>query len=381
MRIGIDATWARTVGSGTASYTRGLVRALAAHTEHEFVLYFQSGDADTNPLFALPNVNVERRVVDGWGQLGRTLISLTRACSRDDLDLYHSPGYFLPLWSGPMVVTFHDANMFLQWDKWWKQGALKAWLALCSQSLLSARVARRVLPVSEAASRDIHRLLRVPYAKLTVLYQGIDDAFFEPLDGDTGRALRQARGLDDYLLFVSVISPIKNLEGLLHAYLQLERPTLKLAVVGREYGSYYRQVVRPLITRLGLENRVEVLGTVDDQTLRALYAGARALIYPSFSEGFGLPPLEAMACGTPVVASNRASLPEILGNAALLVDPVDTDGIAAAVDAILSNEDLRQDLVQRGGQRANRFRWSVSAWNALQIYRDVAQMEGSRPSP
>jgi glycosyltransferase involved in cell wall biosynthesis len=310
--------------------------------------------------------------VDGNGQIGRTLLSLSRAAARDRLNVFHSPGYFLPLWPGPKVVTFHDVNMFLQWDKWWRTGKRLSWLSLCGQTLLASRLARKVLAVSETAAGQIRRLLRLPACRVLTLYQGIDDRFFQPADLAEAARLREAHGLHKYLLFVGVLAPQKNLEGLIQACAALDQPELELAIVGREYGPYFREVVRPLISRLGMEHRVAMLGTVPSEALPGLYAGAKALIYPSFAEGFGLPPLEAMACGTPVVASDRPSLPEVLGDAALLVDPSEPFAIAEGIERILTDPALADELRRRGRERAGRFRWSTAAARALEIYASVA---------
>lgn len=371
MRIGLDASWAAVTGTGTASYTRGLVEALVEHREHSFVLYFRPGDEATNPLYPLAGNNVERRIVAGWGQPGRSLLALGRAASHDRLDLFHSPGYFLPLWSGPKFVTFHDVNMFLQWDKWWRPGMRSSWLSLCAQTLLAARLSRRVLADSKHASAEITRVLRLPAARVSVLYPGVDEAYFSASQ-NAATKMRAKYGLSDYLLVVGVLSPQKNLAGAVRALAMLGCPDLQLAVVGREDGPYYQQEIEPLIERLGLTRQVRRLGVVPAVALPSLYAGARAFLYPSFAEGFGLPPLEAMAAGTPVIASDRSSLPEVLNGAALLVDPTSSEAIASAITRVLHDPETNATLRHRGAERARDFRWRESARRALEIYATAA---------
>jgi glycosyltransferase involved in cell wall biosynthesis len=368
VRIGIDASWAAVTGTGTASYTNGLVRALIEHEEHDFVLYFRPGDDSVNPLFSLCRPNVESRVVAGRSQADRTIVSLTRAAARDRLDVFHSPGYFLPLWNGPKIVTFHDANMFLEWRRWWRPGLRLSWLSLCSQAILASRLAHTIVSDSTCAATSVERVLRLPPRSVSVLYPGVDDMFFEPPDEQGVNTIRERHALQSYLLFLSVLSPQKNLEGVVRAYAALNRTDLKLAIAGREDGPYFHSVIRPLIRALGLERRVAVLGIVPSPALPGLYAAAEVFLFPSFAEGFGLPPIEAMACGTPVVASNRTSLPEVLGDAALLVDPERVQDIAAACQTILADRKLRDTLVQRGTARAARFRWQGSAARALELY-------------
>jgi glycosyltransferase involved in cell wall biosynthesis len=372
MRIGLDASWAAATGTGTASYTDGLVHALVNHEPHEYVLYFRPGDDARNPLWKLSGPTVTRRSVDGWGQPGRSLVSLARAAARDRLDVFHSPGYFLPLWSGPKVVTFHDVNMFLEWDTWWRPGMRAGWLSLCLQTLLSSRLARIVLADSRDAARKVQNVLRLDPCRISVLYPGVDERFFQPPSAEQGRRLRERHGLDEYLLFVGVLSPQKNLEGVVRAFAAARRPHLKLAIVGKEDGPYFRQTIAPLVSRLGLASSVEVLGVVPGDALPQLYSGAAALLHPSFAEGFGLPPLEAMACGTPVIASNLSSLPEVLGNDAMLIDPHDVDAIAGAIQRVIADQGLRDRLQTRGIERAGRFRWRESARRALEIYASVA---------
>jgi len=372
MRIGIDASWAAALGTGTGSYTHGLVRALVQHDQHEFVLYFRPGDDRDNPLFALAAPNVRRRVVDGWRQPGRSLIALARAAFRDRLNVYHSPGYFLPLWRGPKVVTFHDVNMFLMWNKWWRPGMRTSWAGLCAQTVIASRLATQIAADSNDAARQIGRVLRVSRERISVLYPGVDEMFFDAPLSEEATRLREGHDLDEYVLSVGVLSPQKNLEGIVRAFALSQPGNTKLAIVGREDGPYFRQRIMPLVAQLGIREKVKVLGVVPRAALPALYSGATAFLYPSYAEGFGLPPLEAMARGAPVLASNRSSLPEVLDEAAILVDPDDVEAIAAGIRRLYSDAALRAVLSDRGRRQAAKFRWGASARRALQIYASVA---------
>jgi glycosyltransferase involved in cell wall biosynthesis len=225
---------------------------------------------------------------------------------------------------------------------------------------------------SRHAAASVQRVLRLPSGRTAILYPGVDDRFFQPLDSEASDAIRALHELDSYLLFLSVLSPQKNLEGVIRAFAALDRSDLTLAIAGKEDGLYFQAVIRPLIRALGLERRVATLGVVPAAALPGLYAGAQLFLFPSFAEGFGLPPLEAMACGTPVVASNRTSLPEVLGDAALLVDPERIEDIAAAAARILDDPGLRQTLITRGHERSTRYRWEAGAQKALEIYAAAA---------
>jgi glycosyltransferase involved in cell wall biosynthesis len=261
--------------------------------------------------------------------------------------------------------------MFVYWRKWWEQGERLRWLSLCAQSLLSSRTATAIVADSQYAAASIARALRLPPQKITVIYPGVDARFFAPIQADAARAIREQHALDRYLLFVSVITPHKNLDTVLRAYAMARPRDTKLAVAGKEYGSHLRDVIRPLLRDLEIDRDVEILGMVPDESLPALYAGAEGLLHVSHTEGFGLPPLEAMACGTPVIASNGTSLPEVLDAAALLVDPNDLRAIAEAIDRLTSDAPLRQKLIACGRRRAARFCWSDAADQMLALYASV----------
>lgn len=366
MRIGIDATWARLTGSGTASYTAGLVRALAGRERHELVLYFAPEDAGANPLWDLDGPRITRHVTAHRPQPLRSLAVLAGAAHRDELDVFHSPGYFLPLWPGPKVVSFHDANMFLQFKRRWVPGSRLDTASLGAQAALSSRLARQIVTLTHSAAADIARVFRLPASRISVVYPGIDETFFDiPTPGGEPQ---DRYGLDRYILSVGEITPQKNLEGLIRAFEMLDTRDVTLALAGRSHGSYREARLEPLVRELGLGERVQFLGVTPQRTLPSLYAGAAAFALPSFSEGFGLPVIEAMAAGTPVAASNCSSIPEISGDAALLIDPHDPRQLAAALDRLLTDGPLRESLVRRGRENASRFRWDRTAEAMIRVY-------------
>jgi len=369
VRVGLDATWAAAEGTGTASYTRGLIRALAGHANHEFVLYFRPGDEERNPLFQLDRANVTKRCVGGWGQIGRTWLSLSRETRRDRLDIFHSPSYFLPVCKAPRVATFHDVNMFLQWNKWWRPGMRAGWASLAIQTVAASRLANRIVADSHHAATQIRRVLHLRDSEVDVVYPGVNDLYFEE-SRDATAVDRYA--LHEYFLSVGVLSPQKNLEGLVRAFAALDRPKTHLVIVGRRDGPYFDQTVGPLIDELHVTSRVRVLGVVPDLILRRLYRSALALVFPSFAEGFGLPPLEAMACGTPVVAACAGSLPEVVADAGLLIDPNDIRDLAEAMSAVADDKSLAGTLSERGRMRARLFRWSTSARRMFDVYESFA---------
>ncbi|MBM4466901.1 MAG: glycosyltransferase family 4 protein, partial [Chloroflexi bacterium] len=248
---------------------------------------------------------------------------------------------------------------------------------------LSARKARRVIAISQSTQRDVVRLLGVPPDKVEVVYCGLDEAF-RPLAKDQVAAFRSKRGLPErFILFVGTIEPRKNVTRLIEAFATLRpcdpatlRPcdpaTLKLAIGGAK-GWFYEDVFAR-VEELGLEDKVMFPGYIPASELPLWHNAAELFVYPSLYEGFGLPPLEAMACGTPVVAANTSSLPEVVGQAGLTVDPLDVEGLAEAMRRALGDEALRQEMRERGLQRAKGFSWTKTAQETVQVYRRA--MEG-----
>lgn len=363
MKIGLDASWAGVAGTGTARYTRHLIQALLqAFPAERYVLYFGPGDQERNPLWPL-SAAFERQIVAGRGQLGRTLWSLSRAIHHDNLDVFHSPGYFLPWWGGPSVVTFHDANAVLQWQQRMHPRRAGGTISLAAQSFLSARRATAIIADSHAAANDIRRVFRIPAPRLHVIYPGVH----LPPAGST------TAGHGRYLLYVGELTEHKNVHLLPEVLRLLACPDLRLLVAGRDAGGYVDRMVRPAMERAGVGRQVHLLSVVLDDQLAALYAGAAAFVFPSLGEGFGLPPLEAMLAGIPVVATEAGSLPEVLSEAALLVPPGSAPALANALRRVLTDTSLASDLAARGQEQAARYSWERAAHQTMDLYRAVAR--------
>jgi glycosyltransferase involved in cell wall biosynthesis len=287
-------------------------------------------------------------------------------------DVLFVPSHVIP-WPGvddvPAVVTIHDLG-YLRYP-----GAhpLAQRLYLDWSTRYSARVARRVIAVSQATGDDLVGLNGTPPDKIRVIHSGIDDTL-KPVDNlphiVTVRERYHIPG--PYLLHVGTLHPRKNLVRLVEAFDRVRDVAggLMLVLAGRAgWGS------RPLLHRieqLGLADRVILPGYVDEADLPALYSGARAYVFPSLYEGFGFPVLEAMACGAPVVCSDTSSLPELVGDAALTFPPEDVGALADALSRILSDENLHEELVRRGFDQARRFSWQVCARKTLEVLAEAA---------
>lgn len=294
------------------------------------------------------------------------------ALQKEGVDLLHALAFVTPLFSPCLsVVTIYDLSFRLYPESF--KHSKRFYLDLFTR--LSARRARRIVVISESTKRDVVRLLGVPPEKVEVVYCGIDETF-RPLAEDQVATFRTRRGLPErFILFVGTIEPRKNVTRLIEAFAAL-RPcdpaTLKL-VIGGAKGWFYRDVFAR-VEELGLEGEVMFPGYIHASELPLWYNAAELFVYPSLYEGFGLPPLEAMACGTPVIAANTSSLPEVVGQAGLTVDPLDVEGLAEAMRLVLGDETLRQEMRERGLQRARGFSWTKTAQETVQVYRRA--MEG-----
>jgi glycosyltransferase involved in cell wall biosynthesis len=352
-------------GAGINWYIHNLLTHLPRVDRDNRYTAFLSDGRFANPGLALKlsRLPTSRPVVRiFWEQVVQPF-----ALRKEKVDLLHALAFVTPLLSPcPSVVTIYDLS-FLLYPEGFKR-AKRFYLNLFTR--LSARRARRIIAISESTKRDVVRLLGVPPEKVGVIYCGIDEAF-RPLLDDQVAAFRSERGLPErFILFVGTIEPRKNVTRLIEAFASLhtcELANLKL-VIGGAKGWFYGDVFAR-VEELGLESAVMFPGYIPVSELPLWYNAAELFVYPSLYEGFGLPPLEAMACGTPVVTANTSSLPEVVGQAGLTVDPLDVEGLAEAMRRILDDEALRYEMRGRGLQRARDFSWTKTAQETVQVYR------------
>jgi glycosyltransferase involved in cell wall biosynthesis len=333
--------------------------------------------------------------------VGNVLIPLL--ARRLGLDVVHDLTGVTPLLgvgdSTRTVVTVHDVFA-------WSCPGHSTWLdALIYRYWLPHVLPRvdAVITVSQASKADIVRYLKLSPTKIHVAYPGVDAAF-RPLPEAQVARVRRRYGLPDrYILFVGSVEKRKNLTGLLRAYAclsNMEQASMPLVIVGARRRAYIQmpgaREIEATLQNLGLERDVVFTGYVPDVDLPALYNGATLFVFPSLYEGFGLPPLEAMACGTPVVCSNVASLPEVVGDsgasvadaseasgapAALTVDPYDIEGLADAMRRVIVDNDLQEDLRRRGLARAQRFTWAKTARKVVDVYQHLLVASAALVAP
>lgn len=387
MHIGIDYTAAAWQGAGIGRYTRELARALVTRGgDLRFSLFYAAGGLPQNSPYvaelrqicaARPNVRAipiplsPRRLTQLWQRLR---LPLPVEVFTGRLDLLHVPDFVPPPARAPTIVTIHDLSFLVHPEC--AEPRLAGYLRAAVPRGL--RRAAAVVADSRATQQDLARLLGVDAARVAVVYPGVSPRF-RPLPREEIEPARRRLGLPErFVLFVSTLEPRKNLVRLIEAFARLETgdssaqagaapmSSLKLVIAGRR-GWLYDEIFAT-IARLNLGDRVHILDFVDDNDLPSLYNLAWAFAYPSIYEGFGLPALEALACGTPVVTADNSSLPEVVGDAAVLVSADDISSIASGLARAVADEPLRERLRAAGPERARSFTWARAADQIIDCY-------------
>ncbi len=375
MHIAIDGTVIHERQDGASRYTYNLAIALAgiANTTDQLTVLYEPGEsaghARIEELAARPGVRL--RATPGLtGAAGA--VTLQNTLKATGAEVYHSPyrlfGGFTNI---PTVVTIHELGMTDDHgDK------PEGWIGRLSQftkqaQLTILRRADAIICVSESLRRDLLRAIEIPTGKVHVVYNGVDHSRFYPRYRPEARQ-RAAHllGIEPpYVLALATDEPRKNLRTLLHAYARLPADAPRLALAGA--GRWGRGPIYDMVKEAGIEKRVRFTGYVPDAILPDLYAGARCFVFPSLYEGFGLPVLEAMACGAPVVAGNRTSIPEVAGDGAVLVDPTNVAQMAEAIYRIISNKHYRDELRARALGQASNFSWERTAVKTHKVYESL----------
>lgn len=371
MHIGIDAHAIGAQQGGNETYIRNLISALAGlDSKNRYTLYFTSREAAEEWRGRYDNFGV--RLLPPPTPLVRVPVALAFELRRRPVDLLHVQFTAPPFCPVPFVATIHDLAFEHHPETFTRRGRSQLKLTVRR----TARRAAHILTVSEFSRQDIAHTYRISPYKITVTHNGVEPRFTPDAETpDEGESVRRRFKIErDYLLAVGSLQPRKNLARLLGAYRRLREKhtdlTHQLVLVGRQLW-LYKDILRE-IERQAWARDVIVTGYVGDEELPALYRSATALVYPSLFEGFGLPPLEAMACGTPVITSKTSSLPEVVGDAALLVNPQSESNLAEAILRVVRDGALREDLRQRGPARAGRFTWAAAAEKTLGVYHKVA---------
>lgn len=365
MHVAIDARLAHYTAGGIAHYTLALAHALAAEAPHDRFTLLRSvkqrgglpraRNLSSAPLLTPPHHRLEQ-------------LSLPLEVARVRPDVLHSPDFIPPFRRVfRSVVTVHDVG-FLRFPETLTEES-RRYYGQVGRALQSAE---RTIAVSHATARDLAELLRAPVDRVRVVHNGVDARFTPVTDPDVLARMRGRYGLDrPYLAFLGTFEPRKNLATLVRAFkIVRERHDVLLALVGRRGWLY--EPIFSLIDELGVRPAVHVIEDAPRADFPALLSGATAFAFPSLYEGFGIPPLEAMACGTPTVVADTSSLPEVVGNAALLHPPTDHEALADALLCLINDEAERATLQARGLERAARFTWERAARETFAVYHEAA---------
>lgn len=376
MRIGIDYTSAVHQLAGVGRYTRSLTRHLIPllGAEDNLLLWYASR---SNEPISLPGglgsshthfrrVPISPRLAAiGWQRL-RIPFPIDRIVG--DIDIFHEPDFVSPPTKAPMITTIHDLSYLVVPE--YAHPKLRRYLERSVPRTLHR--ARHIVAVSETTRRDIIERYRLDPDRITTIHNGVEDWFSPPDDTAVDRALEQFGVRRPYFVMVGTIEPRKNHLTALRAFSRLyaERRDVSLVIAGSP--GWLSEPILAEIEKSSKSMAVRYLRFVDDTWIPSLYAGSTALLAPSWYEGFGLPVLEAMACGAAVIASDRGALPEVAGEAAVVVPPGDAEQLATEMERLLDDGSKRADLSRLGRERAATFTWKRAASAHLDLYREVA---------
>jgi glycosyltransferase involved in cell wall biosynthesis len=374
MHIGIDAHAIGARQGGNETYIANLIKSLAEiDGDNLYTIYLANAGAAAQwrESFTTRYKNFSVRLLPPPTPLVRVPVYLTYELFRRPVDVLHVQYTAPPFCRVPVIVTIHDLAFERMPETFTRRGSFQLKLTVRR----TAKKAARVATVSEYSRQDLLDIYKLSPEKVVVTYNGVESSFTpRPSVPNEAEEVRRRFGVTrDFLLAVGSLQPRKNLVRLIRAYARLrserENFSPQLVIVGRKL--WLASEIFDEVKRQRWADDVILTGYVADEDLPALYRAARAFVYPSLFEGFGLPPLEAMACGTPVVTSDISSLPEIAGDAALLIDPNDEHALANALIEIMNNDRLRAELREKGIAQAKKFTWRDAAEKTLRLYREA----------
>lgn len=362
MKIGIDISPIFYQRGGVGNYALHLVENLIKlKSGHRFFLYSDHSSNEDIPFLNDPAVT--------FIQGARPYLKYK--IWRERIDVLHGPNFRLP-GSGVKgnVITIHDLALekFPSFGRKTFGSGFSSW-----KTRRRAISADHIIAVSQSAMEDIVNIFQVPRDKVSAIYNGVDNFFFADRNHELFFKIKEKIGIkkDRFILFTGTVEPRKNVATLLKAYSKNRdlRNGYSLVLTGGR--GWKNENIKRLMRDQGIDNEVTIAGYVSKEELRVLYSFASCFVFPSIYEGFGIPLLEAMACGAPVVCSNSSSIPEVVGNAAILVDPYDVKGFSVSIKDVVENNDLRKMMIQKGLERVKHFSWERASKETLQIYEKI----------
>lgn len=372
MKIGIDARMYGAGFTGIGRYTAELIGQLSKlDHENEYVLFMRKEAFDQ---FKCPNQRFKKVLADFPHYSLGEQIGFNTILKKENLDLVHFTHFNAPiLYNRPFVVTIHDLTLSFfpgkKMDKWIHRLAYHVVIKMVTQN------AKKIIAVSKNTQKDLIQTLHVPAEKIIVAYNGVSPQFGE-IKPTSKPELKKKFDLEKpFFLYTGVWRDHKNVVGLIKAFAAFNQEVkhqYQLAITGAPSDTYHE--VPDTVKALNVQKEVRLVGLVSEEDLNSLYKHALAYVFPSFYEGFGLPPLEAMQCGTPAVVSNTSCIPEVCGEGnALFFDPYDLKDMQAKLKEMAKNEDLREALIKRGKERVKFFTWEKMAREILGVYKQNFQ--------
>lgn len=369
MNIGIDsraAKWYR--GTGIGTYVYDIIDSLNKinNDNNKYTIYLPK---DINYIRFKENFIIKNTLPNNNNNFWESISNPNLICN-DNLSLYHVPqnGIGLPEKKNcPFIITLHDVIPY-KMPETVSETYLKIFLEQIQKII---RNCDGIITVSNHSKKDIMETLNYPEEKIFVTYLA-SEKIYKPLDKNfCVKFLKKNYHIeDDFILYIGGFSPRKNISGLIEAFSKIKNnKNLKLVIGGKKGKSY--DIYKKKAIDLKIENKVIFPGFIPIEHLPYFYNAAKIFVYPSLYEGFGLPPIEAMACGTPVIASNRTSIPEVLNDAAYLINPEDIDSLCSAITNILENKSLRENLIRKGFLKNNSLTWKNTALKTLECYNKI----------
>jgi glycosyltransferase involved in cell wall biosynthesis len=369
MKIGIDCRIYSSKFTGIGRYVYELTNRLTdLNDDYEYYLFFNKPEFDK---YDPPSKKFKKILADAPIYSLREQLHFNKILKKQNLDLMHFTHFNAPiLYNRPSIVTIHDLTLSFYPGK--KKRSLFHRLAYAITLRSAVKKAKKVITISENSKKDLMELVGTPEDKIEVIYQGVSDKFKKINDRERIKNTLKKFGLDNspFFLYTGVWRSHKNLPNMLKAFkevLKFTKDDIKLVITGKEDPHYPE--VRDLPAKLGIEDNVIFPGLVDEDELVDLYNAASIYIFPSLYEGFGLPPLEAMACETPVAASEASSIPEVCGKGnAAYFNPNDFHDMAQIIFALYNDKGMQADLVSRGLLRVGEFSWQTMAELTHNLY-------------
>lgn len=360
MKIGIDARKINDLGIGT--YIKNIITRLPLLSDDEYVLF---GSSEKLKDYNIPVIEFNLPVYSIKEQ-----IKFPGIIKKSGIDLFHSPHYVVPLFSfkkaeclRSMVVTVHDL-IHLIFPEYLPSRPAYFYAKFMISS--ACRKAKKIITISENTKKDIIKYFNLEPSKIKVVYLGVSEIFKQSAEKSAKARAKYGK----YLLYVGAIRPHKNILTLIESFYKLKKEkNIKhnLIIIGRGKMPYINEVKRK-INNYFMQNEVLMFENLPQKKLIEFYCGSDLFVFPTLYEGFGLPVLEAMACGCPVLTSDTSSLPEVAGDAGIMVNPLSIEEISQAIYKIITNENLRNQMIQKGLKRAKLFSWEKTALGTLKVY-------------